>query len=131
MDRVSQGAAVVTVTGVPEAEAAARLAMSARVDDEVGRKLASILSSARASWPVRTGLSRSGLDLTRSVGPDRQKHSIRNSVEYADDVRARGTKTPSWEVLVVAPVERSRLELELALRGSLPRDIQRAIDKAR
>lgn len=130
MERISQGAAVVTVTGIREAEAAARLAMTARVDDEIGRRLASILSSARASWPVATGRSRAGLDLVRSVGPERQSHAIRNGVDYADDVKARGTRVPSWELLVVAPVERSRLDLELALRGSLQRDIQRALDKA-
>lgn len=130
MERVAVGAATVTLSGLREVEAAARLAVTDGVDDEIGRRLRAILDSARARWPVRTGRSRAGLERTRLVRDERQQHRIRNDVDYADDVHARGTRATSWDTLVVGPVTRSRLELELTLGRTLERQAQRAVDRA-
>lgn len=77
------------------------------LDDNVLRRANAaadeVFEEARASWPVKTGRSRDGLErvTTVDVGEGTIRVSIRNTVEYAKYIKAKnlGGKSPFVELL--------------------------------
>jgi hypothetical protein len=67
-----------------------------------------VFDAAYAAWPVKTGISRDGLDMTETVDADRSTISvgIRNDVPYAIFVRPKAwyQATTAWQRLVRGPM---------------------------
>lgn len=104
----------VTVTVSDTFERIARAAaqdVAPGVLDTMERELGAVLDDARASWPVRTGVSREGLALETALDRDLTQVSvkIRNDVPYAVYVRPAALygATTAWERFVRKPARKA------------------------
>lgn len=121
------GRTTVRVRGLEAYARRARVAAVGQARESLLSRAAPILSEAQAKWPVETGRSRSGLEPPRvAVSGDLVRLTVRNPVEYAENVRVRGARgLRAWVVYVLEPVRKLGLQAQ-----AIAAEINAAIDAA-
>ncbi len=100
------GRTTVRIRGFEALVKRARAAAAGQARDSLLQRSGVILDQARSKWPVQTGRSRGGLEAPRVVVTgDLVRLTVRNPVEYAENVRVRAARgVRAWVAYVIDPI---------------------------